>query len=290
MVLSVAKRRYIRRLAGYGTNPVRRRVREVFNREQTYTIGGVQVALPPGHDLPFYQRRDPTYDTYAQDLLRTLASDVEELLVIDLGANVGDTAVTALTSADNISVVAVEGNPKFVPFLRRNTVSFGDRCRTVDGFVGPVGEFSYYQSSATTGGFSDSGGGGSAVDAWISPTDLLADSEQFGRVVWKSDTDGFDFAIAVQHWDTIIGRCDSLWLEWDPASAIVDQDDVALLTELLSGTGHATRVFDNLGREMVHLPAGEPTRAGLQSLSHWLRTQRTSHLAVPYVDIWNCPW
>ena len=38
------------------------------------------------------------------------------MLVIDVGANVGDTAVRALTSARNIEVIAVEGAPQFLPF------------------------------------------------------------------------------------------------------------------------------------------------------------------------------
>lgn len=290
MPLSIAKRRYVRRLTGYATNPVRRRIRHALHQDQNYLIGGAQVVLPPRHDLPFYQRRDPTYDSYSRELLAVLASQVKELLLIDVGANVGDTAVMALTSADNISVVAVEGNPKFVSYLRRNVEPFAARCTVVEGFVGPVGDRVTYATDGSTGGFPQGTTAGTAIASWISPADLLHGAGEQDRVVWKSDTDGFDIHIALEHWDTIRTHCDSLWLEWDPAGTMGDRDDIPKLIELLSTTGNPTRVFDNLGREMVHLLPGQETKVGLESLTRWLVTQRSGHLAVPYIDVWNCPW
>ena len=161
----------------------------------------------------------------------------------------------------------------------------------VEGFVGPVGDKVTYAANGSTGGVSSgTTTKGTAVTSWISPTELLDGAGKHGRVVWKSDTDGFDIHIAVEHWDTISTHCDSIWLEWDPAGTLGDRDDIASLIELLSATGNSTRVFDNLGREMVHLLPGHETKVGLETLSRWLVTQRSGHLAVPYLDVWNCPW
>lgn len=291
MPLSIAKRRYVRRLTGYATNPVRKRVRHTFRQEQHHLIGGAEVVLPPSHDLPFYQRRDPTYDTYSRDLLSVLASGSESLLLVDVGANVGDTAVSALTSADNISVIAVEGNPSFASYLRRNVEPFSTRCKVVEGFVGPVGDRVAYATDGSTGGFPQgTTTTGTEIDSWISPAELLDGASSHDRIVWKSDTDGFDIHIAAEHWDTISSRCDSIWLEWDPAGTMGDRADIPTLIDLLSRTGHSTRVFDNLGREMVQLLPGQETKVGMETLTRWLMTQRGGHLAVPYLDIWNCPW
>ena len=120
MALNLRKKRFLARLAGYGTNPARRKLRVALGREQTHQIGGHDVVLPPSHDLPFYQRRDPTYDSYAIPVLAHLAASTSRMMVVDLGANVGDTAVAALSAADNIDVIAVEGDDTFLSYLRRN--------------------------------------------------------------------------------------------------------------------------------------------------------------------------
>ena len=120
MALSVRKKRYLARLAGYAVNPVARRSRRALGREQTLVIGDHTLVLPPEHDLPFYQRRDPTYDAYAIEVLAGIAGAAGRTLVVDLGANVGDTALAALAASPLIDVTAVEGDPRFVTYLRRN--------------------------------------------------------------------------------------------------------------------------------------------------------------------------
>lgn len=286
MVLNVRKRLFLRRLAGYGTNPVQRRVRELRGREQHHLIGGHPVVLPPGHDLPFYQRRDPTYDTYAGAVLRGLAPQHGRMLVVDVGANVGDTAVEALAAADNIDVLSVEGDPGFVAYARRNVARFGDRARVVEGFVGPVGSRVHFRANGSTGGFQGSSEDGAEVSDWVTPAALLAEADSYDEVVWKSDIDGFDIHVLVHHWDTIAAACGTLWFEFDPASTLGDRDDVARLIDLLGDSGRAVQVFDNLGRELVRLEPGASVRHGLTTLAGWLTEQRNGHVAVPYVDVW----
>ena len=60
---------FLHRLAGYATNPAARRTRVLLHREQHHVVAGQPLVLPPDHDLPFYQRRDPTYDAYAEELV-----------------------------------------------------------------------------------------------------------------------------------------------------------------------------------------------------------------------------
>ena len=114
MALNLRKKRFLDRLAGYGTNPARRKIRVALGREQTHQIWVHDVALPPSHDLPFDQRRDPTYDSYAIPVLAHLAASTSRMMAVDLGVNVGDSAVAALSATDNIDVIAVEGDDTFL--------------------------------------------------------------------------------------------------------------------------------------------------------------------------------
>ena len=286
VALSMRKRRFVRRMAGYGTNPVQRRWREARGQEQHHVIAGHPVVLPPGHDLPYYQRRDPTYDAYAGDVIAEIAAGVGRVLVIDVGANVGDTAVEALGAAPNVDLVAIEGDPSFASYARRNLAQFGDRARVVEGFVGPVGSRVHFRANASTGGFQGSAADGTEVTEWVTPDALLADAGSFDEVVWKSDIDGFDVHVLVRHWDVISSACQTLWFEYDPVGTLGDPQDLATLIELLGDSGRTLRVFDNLGREMVRLLPGEGVRQGLTVLSTWLAQQREGHVTVPYVDIW----
>lgn len=286
MALSARRRRYVRRLAGYATNPVARRARRLVRQDQRLEVAGHEILLPPEHDLPFYQRRDPTYDTYAVDVLSGLAEGVDRMLVVDIGANVGDTAVAALGAASVIEVVAVEGDPEFVSYLRRNTAEFGDRCRVVDAFVGPVDRATVYSRTGTTGGFQAQGHDPLEVTRWVSPAELLVGADEYDLVVWKSDIDGLDIHVLAEHWDVVDAATDMVWFEFDPASTLGDREDIPRLIDALAASGRDVRVYDNLGRPMVDLPGGPAVATGLRGLAEWLRQQRGGHVTVPYLDVW----
>lgn len=285
--LSHKKKETVRRSWGQLSNTVRRRTRVVLQREQDYEIGGTPVVLPAECDLPFYQRRDPSYDAYAIPILRKLASSAGSVLVVDVGANVGDTAVAALSAAPNIDVVAVEGGQYFLSYLRRNLQSFGDRVRIVEGFVGPIGQHHSYNHNGRTGGF----GSGVAVNAgptivtdWVSAPELLDGQHQLK--VWKSDTDGFDIHILVQHWDRIAAEADAIWFEFDPVGTCGDKADIGRLADLIGAVNRPTFFFDNVGHLILGAAAGTSSASAMRYLAAWLVEQRTGLLSVPYLDVW----
>ncbi len=289
MPLSLRRRRFASRLAGYATNPFVRRARVLVHREQHHTVSGLPLVLPPEHDLPFYQRRDPTYDAYAEHLIADLASRAERMLVIDVGANVGDTAVACLGAAPNVDVIAVEGASSFASYLRRNTEAYGDRCRVVASFLGPIDgvtDRGYITTGASTGRFASGVEAGVTVEDFVSPEQLLATTDDYDEVTWKSDIDGLDIHVLVQHWKVIDDRCDTLWFEFDPASTLGDRGDTGRLVDLLASSGREVAVYDNLGRRIVTLEGGTAVATGLSSLVAWLQEQREGHVAVPYVDLW----
>src|SRR5699024_4108070 len=100
--------------------PVTRLDRVAAGREQHLDIAGHDLVLPPEHRLAYYRHRDAFYDVHPAGLLAALAGRVGTLRLIDIGAHVGDTASGALGAASNITVLAVEGNPTFARYARRN--------------------------------------------------------------------------------------------------------------------------------------------------------------------------
>lgn len=151
---SIRQRRLARRMVDYLIEPAKALGRRMLHRDQIHHIAGQPVILPPGHFLPWFQRRDPTYDRYAETVIAALC-DGYDVTVVDLGGNVGDTAVAVLGSDPDVKVVSIEGNPEFTRYLARNIAPFGPRARHVEAFVGPIPGIGSYVSHGTSGAFSE---------------------------------------------------------------------------------------------------------------------------------------
>lgn len=90
------------------------------DRLTTYNYYGVELALPMSHDLP-YNSRYPYYNKPLAYIVRRLYREHgEKLKVIDVGANIGDTAALVKFYAD-VQILCIEGNELFANLLYRNT-------------------------------------------------------------------------------------------------------------------------------------------------------------------------
>lgn len=266
---------------------VLRRGRQIARKDQHYSIGGVEVTLPPESRLPYYQWRDPSYDAYAGDLLRRACADSTDAVLLDIGANVGDTAVLALAANPALRVVSVEGSEYFLRYLRKNLRPFGDRCDVVPGFVGPVAGRQRYRRDGGTGGFQ--GGDKSSeeevvVESWVSVAQLL-ERQGDTLTLWKSDTDGFDIHLVAHNWDAIASTCDVIWMEFDPVGTLGPQADVDTLIDLIAQSGREVHVYDNVGHHMC-TTSGTQSAPVLASLTQWLRQRRGGLAPVLYFDLW----
>lgn len=288
MGLNQRKRRTIQRSVGYLIESVVRRLRMALGREQHLDVAGHDLVLPPDHRLAYYQRRDPTYDRYASDILAAIAVHAKTVRMVDVGANVGDTALVALTAAENIELVGVEGNPAFASYARRNLAPFAERCELHEAFLGPInGVDAVYRAHGSTGGFQ--GNATHTADdttVWLSPPQLLDSMDSADITIWKSDIDGFDIHLLAEYWDSIFNGCEVIWFEYDPMATLGDRADIAKLIGNVGASGRGVLVFDNLGNHMITLDPGSDAAAGMRDLTGWLAAQCEHHVMVRYLDVW----
>jgi hypothetical protein len=102
-------------------------IRKVFgNRRVMRDVQGVSLAMPWSHRLPDYARLVPTYGQNLVNLAVGLGEVDKPLGVIDVGANIGDSAAQILAKAD-ARVICVEADPEYLPYLERN-VGSDNRC------------------------------------------------------------------------------------------------------------------------------------------------------------------
>lgn len=187
----------VRRHAGW-------KVRDRFpDRKVVRTVQGVEMTLPWAHRLPDYAVDHPLYGQNLVELARALSLPGEPLTMLDIGANVGDSALQVLDVTDG-RIVCVEADAYYVDYLRTNVGSRAD-CRiepsvlvpASDGHGGEAADGSVRVSSVRKGGTARlvPDAGSSAVPA-VTPAQLrdrhpwLADL----RLV-KSDTDGYDVSL-----------------------------------------------------------------------------------------------
>jgi FkbM family methyltransferase len=97
------------------------------------TVFGVPLLLPLSHELPRHLRNHPEYSSSLARLAAALELDEPEACVIDIGANVGDSAAL-IRSTSTLPVLCVEGDPVFTPLLAHNLRRIAD-CEFEPSYV-----------------------------------------------------------------------------------------------------------------------------------------------------------
>ena len=87
-------------------------------RKVVRDVQGVRMVLPWSHRLPDYATHNPNYGQNLVEVARLLA-ETRPLTVMDIGANVGDSALQILHAADG-KVLCVEGDTAYLEFLHLN--------------------------------------------------------------------------------------------------------------------------------------------------------------------------
>lgn len=165
-----------------------------------YQIGSVIIKLPPGHRLPVYQRENPRYDRF----LPVLASVMpQNSLVIDVGANVGDTYASMVVENPGLTFVCVEPDESFFSLMEENVGSvLGQLPVRVPP---PVLLKKFVGEGVVKGALVKRDGSATLVEAdvstmqhYITLDEILAlktGQSRFSSILIKSDVDGFDHQV-----------------------------------------------------------------------------------------------
>lgn len=177
-------------------------------------VQGVRMVLPWSHRLPDYAAASASYGQNLVDLARLLA-ETGPLTVMDIGANVGDSALQILHAADG-KVLCVEGDTAYLEFLHLN-VDSDDRVAVVEALLA-VDDAGERTKAVRTGGTTRfvSGAADDAMPS-VTPAALRAAFPDFAdlRLV-KSDTDGYDVSLVPAVAEEWADAHPVLFFEYDP--------------------------------------------------------------------------
>ncbi|MBM3659411.1 MAG: FkbM family methyltransferase [Actinobacteria bacterium] len=219
----------------------------------TYDLGGTKVLLPLSHQLPVTRRR---YPYYAENLghVARLVTEMRGTTMIDVGANVGDSAVIVKRHAPQIAILCVDAEATYLPYLLSNTARWPDVEIAAPVLLaeqtGPItGALVEHNGTARF----DTSGSGSVAFSSTTLDDLLREQDRFAApALLKSDTDGFEERVLRGAESTIASALPVLFLEYEPRLLRhADTDGLEMLGWLGSLGYQRLAIYDKFGRLML---------------------------------------
>ena len=180
-------------------------------RQQKITsiaIGRFEISIPDRHILVGLQESQPFRDGGLGLAAKYLSKKYPEKTIIDIGANIGDTAAIIATHALN-PLVLVEPSDYFFLFLEKNVTSFPNKTTLVNGFVNDGSQIkgTLHHWLGTAEVFHES-------DSVLAEKSIRLDELSAGDVcLIKTDTDGYDYRIVSAGMDYIAEQKCAIFIE-----------------------------------------------------------------------------
>jgi len=215
-----------------------------INTKTNYKIGNYTIEIPPGFLLPVFQKSLKLYDRFLPVLAKNISSSQ---LIIDVGANIGDTAIALLQSCKN-PVLCVEPSDIFFPYLTNNLKKLSksdfSRVKTIKEFIG----------TGTITGILNHTIGGTATIQVTAVSDSMTHVELdkivenvSDIILLKVDVDGFDFDVIKSAGDILTNSEPILFWE-NEISQDFQYEGYNEMYSLLEKKGYKyIFIFDNFG-------------------------------------------
>lgn len=266
----------------------KKKVKKFLIREKDilYSIGKYNIWLPSSHTLPINQLRYKNYDKKLKGIISGIEKCKGKGAIIDIGANVGDTAAYLRSFTESI-IYCVEGDYYFLKYLKRNAEFIPD-IKIIDSFVSG-------NSSDLKYGIQRAGGTASLVESgapiedlkMISLSEIVSDvmKENDNLNLIKIDTDGFDFEILLSNKETINRFKPSLYFEYDIGFRETGFEDSLEVISYLEKLGYKFIIYDNYGNLLDY--CFEDCYEKFVRLNHYLQSSRTHGGEIYYFDIFT---
>ncbi|MBI5662324.1 MAG: FkbM family methyltransferase [Ignavibacterium album] len=244
-----------------------------------YKLGGLSIKIPLRHDLPIIEKIFPFYNSSISRIPKYLLEKYQEYQIIDIGANIGDTAIIIKSQVD-LPILCIEPDKFYFQLLKQNTVKLKD-IYYADSFVG-IGErkeinFVNYKGSARLTS-------SEAVNKTIefkSINEIISNYSVFNNVKFlKIDTDGYDCKIIRNNLDFLNKHKPVIFFEYDPHFLRLNNDDGLSTFSILVEEGYDNAiVYTNTGELLLTLSLRD------KSLLRELHLYYSNRASDMYMDI-----
>ena len=213
-----------------------------------YAYKGKNLAIHLSHDFPYILKEYPQYSQNLGWVISKLYTKYKDLKVIDVGANIGDSAVLIKDVAD-VPILCIEGNPKFLDLLRLNTKGL-NQVLIADCFVGEEATKVEAISGLGSAHLQETNSGGIQVKTM---QEVLETNDLFKSAkLLKIDTDGFDNKIIRASKSFLVQSKAAVFFEYDPFFLAKQGENGIAIYDFLVALGYKKfLIFDNIGDFMI---------------------------------------
>lgn len=237
-------------------------------------VSGFELEIPRSHPLDTLLAAYPKRDQAVADIARVVGRKYPQQLMIDVGANVGDT-IAKIASACQNPILGIEASDYYFEFLKKNTARMASHIELKQCFL---------SDGSTQQGTLHHWGG----TAFLQPSQQnitskrLADISSQPVCFIKSDTDGYDFPILTDSLDWLAIEKPVLFFEnqiatphhLDQANQFIQQLQHRNYTHFI--------IYDHIGIPMLRTRDVE----AIQQLNGYLlNIQQTHHASISNYDI-----
>lgn len=232
------------------------RVRAALARDRSrfvrYNLDGTELLLPLAHDIPLYRRGFVDYSSNIGRVASHLAAKYRELTIVDIGANVGDTAAIVRARCQ-APMLCIEGDEFYFKLLLNNI----DRSH-LQG-IQPCYAFVGTSQGEMRGGLQRQAGSASFVaDAnqsvpAVRLAEILSRYPTFEQAkLIKTDTDGFDCQIVNSELEWLAKAKPVVFIEYDPDFTEKQGYDGRRVFRDMQSIGYRLGIFwENTGEHLL---------------------------------------
>jgi FkbM family methyltransferase len=240
---------------------------------------------PGEHRLDTYRRAYPYYDEELPRLAELIQLHGRDGPIIDIGANIGDTAALMRLAGARQKIVCIEPSKRYYEFLTRNIRAFPDIFSDVSPIWGLVAEKHEHVALVEERGTARTAASGAqSIDA---PHIALSELDVDKPSLVKIDTDGYDAKIISANIEWLAKERPILWAEAQTGNKDGVTEWKSVLTALAACYEYAT-LFDNFGFRVATVKLGAETISMISDLILYTVESERSHRTIYYFDI--CFW
>lgn len=239
-----------------------------------YTYKKFKLEILFSHDYPLNLKTFPFYSENLGVIVSIISGKYPNMHAIDVGANIGD-SVAIIHSSCAIPILCIEGNPKFLPILKRNVLQFKN-VQIEESFVGEKNE----NVSLTNHGGSAhliQNEGNIQVKTF---NQIMEERKTSDKVKFiKIDTDGFDLKIIRSAKEVLATDHPVLFFEYDPYYLALQNENPVSVFPMLHELGYRKLLlFDNLGYFLCELRSDDT--AIIKDLTKYFDDHGKSYLDI----------
>ncbi|WP_428826921.1 FkbM family methyltransferase [Azonexus sp. IMCC34842] len=219
------------------------------NVDQLHAYSKFSISLPAGHPLPINQRQHKLYDRFLPHLAKHLNNAD---LVVDVGANVGDTAASMLDANPELEFICIEPDDIFFSYLNKNAKTIrnnisNSKIDTLKQLVGKnITNVKLVGAIGSRHSVEISGKGLKSIQL----DTILAGYLKKPRLI-KCDVDGFDWDVLESASNTLQTGSTIIFFECEYTQLSQAARFKKIISSMSDYGYHHWRIFDNFGNFLL---------------------------------------